>query len=1146
MLRKPLYTALAIQLMCTSAVNAGTKVMIKKGSPLPQSADAQLVQDYGLFKIYDMDATTAKQLKNGHIVDDMNMLLFESFRFDTQKSSHKYQFNKNSILTSGDGVQMIQFVGPIKQSWLDQVENQGGQLIHYIANNGYLVWVNDQSRQALNVMAAEKEILQFSAPYTESFKLGNTLKQQLKQSYGADDTVNVNIQLVDSTYNTQSKALIESLAQSINMPWSKVMNFHSVRVTMKIADLQQLAELRDTYWINEYFEITLNDEVQNQILAADFLPGNVGPAMTGYADFLSGLGFPTTPSSYPVVDVTDDGIGNGTALSGDPTFHEGGDLNNPSRLSYVANCTSAQTGEGVGGHGHLVTSIIGGFESRVGFPYVDPNGYIRTQGVNPYTRIAGTRIFNPGFDLSACGNTLQGLIKSVQDNGAHIMSNSWTCAACAGSYDDIAQAYDLGVRDADTDEAGSQPVIMVIGAGNDGPTAATVGSPGNGKNMITVGASENYRESDEDGPWTDGCGIGPTGADNAMDVIGFSSRGPSPGGRTKPEVVAPGTHIHGTASTSPNFDGTGVCDQSRPSGQSEIVAGSGTSFSTPAISGVASLAYYWLENPPMTYGGNFSTPSPAMMKAYLVAHPTYLTGVDANDDLPSNSQGYGMPNLQLMFDDTEKYLYDQDHLFDNTAEQWTWTGSAADPTKPVRIVMTYTDQPGALGISPQVNNLDLSVESGGNTYLGNVFSGEFSTTGGVPDTANNYEAVFFDAGDADDLMITVTATNIAGDGVPNTGDGTDQDFALVCYNCSQEPTFTLSTVQTELDVCSANTNDVVYGLNIGSVSGYTDPVTLSSVNIPANSQANFSDNPVTPVGSSDFTLSNLGSVVAGSYDFDINGVSGDIEKPLHLNLDLFDTTPDDSAVVIPIDGAVDVSTTGVTFEWAASTNATSYLFELSDVNDFSNLVDLTVTEVTTYTSVMTLNPGSQYFWRVTPNNACGPSANPVISSFTTAYEFCYATPTAIPDGNPAGLNINLNIPDTGPLLDMKVKVEATHTWVGDLIFTLTHDETNTEVSLMDRPGVPNTNWGCGEKHVDALFDDASGNIVEDMCNTPPDAAIQGDVNPEGTFADFIGENVNGNWTFLISDNADYDIGTLYKVCLLPTIVEDLIFEDDFE
>ncbi|MCP4247818.1 MAG: S8 family serine peptidase, partial [bacterium] len=110
-------------------------------------------------------------------------------------------------------------------------------------------------------------------------------------------------------------------------------------------------------------------------------------------------------------------------------------------------------------------------------------------------------------------------------------------------------------------------IFVVASAGNSGPGAGTVDSPGNGKNMITVGASENDRPADEDGPWVDGCAVGPSGADDAMDVIDFSSRGPAPGSRVKPETIAPGTHVQGTASTHPAYNGFGVCDQYRPSGQ---------------------------------------------------------------------------------------------------------------------------------------------------------------------------------------------------------------------------------------------------------------------------------------------------------------------------------------------------------------------------------------------------------------------------------------------------------------------------------------------------------------------------------------------------------------------------------------------------
>ena len=91
------------------------------------------------------------------------------------------------------------------------------------------------------------------------------------------------------------------------------------------------------------------------------------------------------------------------------------------------------------------------------------------------------------------------------------------------TYDDGDQAYDIGVRDADGGTAGNQEMIYLFAAANAGPAAATVSSPGAGKNVITVGASENVRPG-----WTDGCGAGPSDANDANDVARFSSRGPAP------------------------------------------------------------------------------------------------------------------------------------------------------------------------------------------------------------------------------------------------------------------------------------------------------------------------------------------------------------------------------------------------------------------------------------------------------------------------------------------------------------------------------------------------------------------------------------------------------------------------------------------
>jgi hypothetical protein len=971
-------------ILMTTLSHADTKIMISKDEVnLKKVFNAELIEDYGSFQLYSLDDDSLKDLKkkgvNYSILKDSDYLLFDAKRFNTQKINNK-STSKSQL---SDGLQIIQFTGPIKQDWLSSLESIGINPIHYVANNGYLIWMDSQAMTLLGNSVPLQNVIQYQADYDESFKKAASIDVRFKENTDANEEIKVIVQLVDSPLLSQSKQLISRITLKEDSTWQHVMKFHSIRITVKFKDIQKILDLQDSYWIGENFERTLDDEVQNQILVADFIPGNSAPAMSGYADFLASRGFPTNPALYPVVDVTDQGIGNGTVNSNDPTFHESGDLSNPTRLSYVSNCTSNPNGEAVGSHGHLNLNIVGGFESRVGFPFVDPNGYIRTQGVNPFARLAGTRIFGPGFDLSGCGGNDSGLIQSVHNDGGRIMNNSWGCSGCAGSYDDSSQAFDLGIRDADLTQAGNQELIMLISAGNSGPSAATVGTPGNGKNMITVGASENFRPDDEDGPWTDGCAIGPTGADDAMDVIGFSSRGPSPGGRTKPEIIAPGTHIHGTTSTGPNNNGSGTCDALRPSGQAIIAASSGTSHSAPATAGVASLIYYWLESDQSnTLPSGSITPSPALMKAYMMAHPTYLTGDGANGDLPSNSQGFGMPNLDIMFDDVNKFVVNQTEILDNSGEQWTWVGSAVDPTKPVRIAMAYTDQPGAVGTSPQVNNLDLSVTTGGNIYLGNNFTNNFSTVGGSSDALNNYEAVFFEAGTATDLTITVSGTNIAGDGVPNMGDATDQDFGFICYNCAQEPTFTLNATPANIQVCSPD--DAVYDFDIGSILGFVTPVNLTVTGEPAGSTASLLPTTVTPPGSSVLTVSNIGATTAGNYTLTVNGVAGVENKSRDVQLSIFDGVPAISVAMLPVDNATLVDSASVLFNWSAVPFTTTYDLEIATDELFTAIVHSVTVNTNSATVANVLSSNTEYFWRVIGSNTCGTGTESLVFSFTTS------------------------------------------------------------------------------------------------------------------------------------------------------------------
>jgi len=110
-------------------------------------------------------------------------------------------------------------------------------------------------------------------------------------------------------------------------------------------------------------------------------------------------------------------------------------------------------------------------------------------------------------------------------------------------------------------------IIPVIAAGNSGPKAGTVGSPGNNPHVLTVGAfdDKNTIEKYDD------------------DLAPFSSRGPTKiDNLTKPDILSPGVNI--TAATA--YGSVLDTHPSVPHAGPDYITISGTSMATPVMAGI--------------------------------------------------------------------------------------------------------------------------------------------------------------------------------------------------------------------------------------------------------------------------------------------------------------------------------------------------------------------------------------------------------------------------------------------------------------------------------------------------------------------------------------------------------------------------------
>lgn len=731
--------------------------------------------DYTSFKMVVVDENNAGgrdvlTASRAEFRDDQNIIPLNGYTLDTSSKHPELAPIPNDLrqtkmadaLTgkglAGKGLYIVQFIGPIKDEWLDALRATGSEIVTYIPNNAYVVRSGGAAANKLTALSGDSTV-QFIGDYEPAFRLTPDLQEM---RLGANTgSVDVTVQVIDGAAANGTIRTLKRYANKFYLEHT-VLNYRNVALNVPVSRLGDIASLDDVFNVEQNTPRERLDEAQGQICAGN-LTGTI-PTAPGYLAFLAGKNFDNTQFGSFVVEVVDDAY-TLTGTSQHPDLPA-------ARVSFQNNPTNQSGNQG--GHGFLNSHIVGGFNNGTGAAVEDATGYNYGLGIAPWSRLGITAIFGAtAVTSTAWENTAYG-------QNARISSNSWGYTSIAQrAYTSFAQEYDVISRDAQSGTAGNQELITIFAVGNNGSGANTVSAPSTAKNVISVGASENVRSGG-----TDGCGTGNTGADSANDIIGFSSRGPinSAGGdaRIKPDIVAPGTHIEAGIPQA-SYNGTSVCNQFWPVGQTLYGWSSGTSHSTPAVAGGAALLYQDFINK------SLGIPTPALTKAYLMNSAAYMAGTGAAGNLPSNSQGMGRMDLGRTFDNAQRVLSNQTQTFGASGETRTFTGTIPDNTKPFRVTLAWSDAPGPTTGAPYVNNLDLEVTIGANTYKGNVFTGANSVTGGTADIRNNAESVFLPAGTTGSYSVTVRALNIAGNGVPGNADATDQDFALVIYNAAATP-----------------------------------------------------------------------------------------------------------------------------------------------------------------------------------------------------------------------------------------------------------------------------------------------------------------------------------------------------------------------
>ncbi|MCC5909426.1 MAG: S8 family peptidase [Clostridiaceae bacterium] len=221
------------------------------------------------------------------------------------------------------------------------------------------------------------------------------------------------------------------------------------------------------------------------------------------------------------------------------------DLTNPTNRiigfrDFINNKTSPYDDDG---HGTHVAGAVAG------------NGFASTgkyMGVAPDANIVGVKVLNEdgGGSISDVIAGIQWVIENKSRYNIKVMTLSLGTKAKKSYRDDpLCHA---------VDKASEHGITVVAAAGNSGPEESTINSPAISPNVLAVGACNDRNAS----------------SPRDCTMADFSSRGPTPDGLSKPDILAPGVNINSLSNKDNGYR-----------------ALSGTSMATPIVAGCAALLY---------------------------------------------------------------------------------------------------------------------------------------------------------------------------------------------------------------------------------------------------------------------------------------------------------------------------------------------------------------------------------------------------------------------------------------------------------------------------------------------------------------------------------------------------------------------------
>lgn len=210
----------------------------------------------------------------------------------------------------------------------------------------------------------------------------------------------------------------------------------------------------------------------------------------------------------------------------------------------------------------------------------------------------------------------------------------------------------------------------------------------------------------------------------------------------------------------------------------------------------------------------------------------------------------------------------------------------------------------------------------------------------------------------------------------------DINNAAVRILAPLSPSFNVAAVNnTPSGICPPDSAS--FNISFSAVLGFSDPISLSTTNVPAGANVVFSKSTVLPGETITMKVSTLG-LTAGGKTLTVVGTSGSIVKNTAVSFAVVAPVTITSTFNSPANGQLNVNS-NTAFTWTTVSNALGYRLRIATDSFFTNEILDTMVVGSGSTSYIPsgLPQGTLLYTKVLAYNACGEGPSAPFISFTT-------------------------------------------------------------------------------------------------------------------------------------------------------------------